>query len=140
MSSLADGDDVRWRMALSVDSARIAPPDLADSLARVAAYPRLRFMGSKYRVMPELMRLFADLPAGRVLDAFSGSGVVAYGLKAAGRPVDATDFLAFTATVARATIANNDVRLDPADIDRIAGPAADDRDFIRSTFDGIYFP
>ena len=127
-------------MALSLDAAGLSRPDLAEPLARVAAYPRMRFMGSKYRVMPELMRVFADLPPGRVLDAFSGSGVVAYGLKAMGRPVDANDFLAFTATVARATIANNDARLEREDIDLIAGPPADDRHFIRTTFDGIYFP
>ena len=39
-------------------------------------------MGSKYRLAPRLAELFATLPPGPAIDAFSGSGVVAYTLKA----------------------------------------------------------
>ena len=45
-------------------------------------YPRIRFMGSKYRLAPRLAEVFATLPPGPAIDAFSGSGVVAYTLKA----------------------------------------------------------
>ena len=50
-------------------------------------------MGSKYRLAPRLAELFATLPPGPAIDAFSGSGVVAYTLKAAGREVLANDHL-----------------------------------------------
>jgi DNA adenine methylase/adenine-specific DNA-methyltransferase len=97
-------------------------------------------MGSKYRIMPYLMAVFADLEFRTALDAFSGSGVVAYGLKAMGKQVAANDFLAFASTVARATVENSAVRLDAEEVASIIGPAADDRDFIQRTFEGLYFP
>jgi adenine-specific DNA-methyltransferase len=43
-------------------------------LSRVAKYPRLRYMGSKYRVIPHLVALFSEMTFDSVLDAFSGSG------------------------------------------------------------------
>ena len=60
-------------------------------------------MGSKYRLAPRLAELFATLPPGPAIDAFSGSGVVAYTLKAQ-RPRGAGQRpLTFTATLAQAT-------------------------------------
>ena len=106
----------------------------------MTAYPRIRFMGSKYRLAPRLEELFATLPPGPAIDAFSGSGVVAHRLKAAGRPVLANDQLAFAATIAEAVVANPGVQLEPADVERICSPNRDGRDFIAQTFDGLYFP
>jgi adenine-specific DNA-methyltransferase len=114
----------------------VAPP-LAERLAR---YPRLRFMGSKHRLAPRLAEVFASLPPGPAVDAFSGSGVVAYTLKATGRPVLANDHLAFAAALAQGLVANDDVVLTDADVDRLLGPNRDGRDFIQRTFDGLYFP
>jgi adenine-specific DNA-methyltransferase len=107
--------------------------------ARVAAFPRLRYMGSKHRLVPQLAAVFEELGAGVALDAFSGGGVVAYTLKALGCAVTANDFLAFPAVIAQAAVANQRARLSAADVERITGPPADDRDFIRRTFDGLYF-
>jgi len=56
-------------------------------LTRTPQYPRLRYMGSKYRVVPYLVRILADIPFDTVLDGFSGSGVVAYALKEMGKEV-----------------------------------------------------
>jgi adenine-specific DNA-methyltransferase len=106
---------------------------------RVARYPRLRFMGSKHRLAPRLAELFATLPPGPAVDAFSGSGVVAYTLKATGREVLANDQLAFTSTLARAVVANDDTRLDADDVARLLAGNRDGRDFIATTFDGLYF-
>jgi len=53
--------------------------------------------------------------------------------------VASNDFLTFPTVIADATVVNQEDVLTPEDIDRICGPAADDRDFIRSTFDGLYF-
>ena len=64
----------------------------------LATYPRIRFMGSKHKLAPRLAELFATLPPGPAIDAFSGSGVVAYTLKAGGREVLANDHLVFTST------------------------------------------
>lgn len=96
-------------------------------------------MGSKYRLVPHLAELFGELGGGVALDAFSGSGVVSYTLKSMGYAVTSSDFLAFPTAIADAAVANSSVTLTKEDIARITGAAADDRDFIRRTFDGLYF-
>jgi DNA adenine methylase/adenine-specific DNA-methyltransferase len=65
--------------------------------------------------------------------------VVAYTLKLMGYSVTSSDFLAFPNVITDATVANQTETLGDADVERIIGPPADSRDFIRSTFDGLYF-
>jgi adenine-specific DNA-methyltransferase len=109
-------------------------------LAQVARYPRLRYMGSKYQVVPYLVDAFAGIDFESVVDPFSGSGVVSYALKVMRKRVTSNDYLNFPATVARATVENPGIRLSAEDIELIVGPAADDRDYIQRTFSGLYFP
>jgi DNA adenine methylase/adenine-specific DNA-methyltransferase len=119
----------------------MAAPTIAEPLLdRLAGYPRVRFMGSKHRLAPRLAAFFATLPPGPAVDAFSGSGVVAYTLKATGRPVLANDHLAFAAAFTQALVANQDVRLTPDEVELLCSPNRDGRDFIQRTFDGLYFP
>jgi len=124
----------------------VAPTVITEPLSRLpevvsqaGRFPRLRYMGSKYRLVPHLAAAFAELRGSTALDAFSGSGVVSYLLKTCGYRVTANDFLAFPAIIAQAGVVNQDVTLGPDDIARICGPPADDRDFIQRTFRGIYF-
>lgn len=107
---------------------------------RLRLYPRLRFMGSKYKLAPQLAEVFDALPPGPAVDAFSGSGVVAYTLKATGRSVVANDHLAFASTIADAVVANDDTTLTPDDVEAICSENLDGRDFIAQTFEGLYFP
>jgi adenine-specific DNA-methyltransferase len=97
-------------------------------------------MGSKYRLAPRLAELFATLPPGPAIDAFSGSGVVAYTLKGAGREVLANDHLTFTSTLAEALVANASERLSAEDVERLCSASRDGRHFIATTFEGLYFP
>jgi DNA adenine methylase/adenine-specific DNA-methyltransferase len=115
------------------DPIAVAPP-------RTQRYPRLRYMGSKYRVVPHLAAILANIRFDRALDAFSGSGVVAYAMKEMGKEVVANDFLSFPSTVARALVENRDVTLDRHDVEYLLSPNEDGRDFIATTFDGLYFP
>ena len=107
--------------------------------SHVVAYPRLRYMGSKYRLVPHLMKLFDEIRPRTALDPFCGSGVVAYALKSMGIAVTASDFLVFPTVIAEATIANQDCVLSADELNRIVGSAADERDFIQRTFAGLYF-
>jgi adenine-specific DNA-methyltransferase len=111
----------------------------ADVIGRVSAFPRLRYMGSKFRLVPHLAEVFTELGGQTALDAFSGSGVVSYLFKTLGYQVTANDFLTFPSVIARATVVNQDQVLTPDDIEEICGPPADDRDFIQRTFAGLYF-
>ncbi len=75
-------------------------------LQRVSRFPRLRYMGSKYRLVPHLAELFTELGGATALDAFSGSGVVSYTLKCLAYRVTSNDFLAFPSMIAGAAVAN----------------------------------
>ena len=117
----------------------VQPRTSLDVVAQAQRFPRLRYMGSKYRLLPHLERTFASIGGQTAVDAFSGSGVVSYLLKVQGYQVLSNDFLSFPSAIARATVENSSVRLEPELIDQICGPPADDRDFIQTTFDGLYF-
>jgi len=105
-------------------------------------FPRLRYMGSKYRLVPHLTDVFSQLGGTTALDAFSGSGIVSYLLKALGYEVTSNDFLTFPTFIARATVVNQDQVLTTADIDQICGPPADDGQAgprkERNQIDGMY--
>jgi adenine-specific DNA-methyltransferase len=105
----------------------------------VALYPRIRYMGSKYKLLPHLAEVFAEVGGQTALDAFSGSGVVSYLLKRQGFAVTANDMLQFPGVLASAAVVNRSTLLTAADVARIAGPAADGSDFIRKTFTGVFF-
>jgi DNA adenine methylase/adenine-specific DNA-methyltransferase len=112
---------------------------VVDAVSRAARFPRLRYMGSKYKLIPHLTQLFSEIGGHTALDGFSGSGVVSYALKALGYQVTANDFLAFPTVIARATVVNQRERLTADDIEALCGPPSDDRDFIQRTFAGLYF-
>ncbi len=103
------------------------------------AFPRVRWMGSKFRLLPHLAAVFGEVGGRTALDAFSGSGVVSYLLKRQGFSVHSNDYLGYPGVVARATVVNHAAHLSDADVHRIMGPPADDRDFIQRTFDGVFF-
>lgn len=95
-------------------------------------------MGSKYKLVPALHTVFSEIGGATALDAFSGSGVVSYLLKADGFAVTSNDFLHFPTSIARATVVNSSTVLSDERVEQICGPAADDRDFIQSKFDGLF--
>lgn len=114
----------------------VAVPAPAD---RARAFPQLRFMGSKHRLLPWLREILSDLPFDTALDAFSGSGCVSYLLKTMGKRVTSNDFLRFPATIARATVENSEVVLGEGTVSRLCGPALRHGHFIEDTFRGIFF-
>jgi hypothetical protein len=60
---------------------------------KVTAYPELRYMGSKHRLLPWIHGVLRGLSFETAADPFVGSGCVAYLLKAMGKRVVASDFL-----------------------------------------------
>ena len=115
------------------------PTNSAEALKQAQVFPRLRYMGSKYRLLAHLERTFSELGGTTAVDAFSGSGVVSYLLKTQGFQVTSNDFLTFPTVIARATVENSSELLDAQTVELICGPAADDRDFIQTKFKDLYF-
>jgi adenine-specific DNA-methyltransferase len=103
------------------------------------AYPQLRFMGSKQRLLPWIYEVLSEYRFQSVLDGFSGSGCVSYMLKAMGKQVTANDFLTFCRTVAHATVENSATRILAKDLDTILLKDRRAPHFIEKTFDGIFF-
>lgn len=110
------------------------------ALARTERYPHMRYMGSKYRLLPILSDVFHQLAGRTALDPFSGSGVVSYLLKAQGYSVTSGDYLNFPVTLAQAACVNQSELLSDPDVSRIVdGGNCDARDFISRTYRGLFF-
>jgi DNA adenine methylase/adenine-specific DNA-methyltransferase len=82
-------------------------PDTTELPAVLDSFPRFRYMGSKFRLLPWLHETFQTIDFETVTDAFSGSGVVSYLLKTMGKQVRANDSLAFPSVLTAATVANS---------------------------------
>jgi len=107
--------------------------------ARVSDFPQFRYMGSKRRLLPWVHQVLSALDFDTAADPFSGSGCVGYMLKAMGKRVIASDFLHFSATLAKACIENSHYRLDGPAIKKILGPVKNGPDFIERTFAGVFY-
>ena len=102
-------------------------------------YPQLRFMGSKYKLLPWIHKLLAGLEFRSAADAFSGSGCVSYLLKAMGKQVVANDFLNMSTTVAKALIENPGGQLSKASQEVLLRHDPRHERFIELTFSGIFY-
>ncbi|MCK4452083.1 MAG: DNA adenine methylase, partial [Anaerolineae bacterium] len=110
-------------------------PDLA------AKFPSTRYQGSKAKLVDWIWEQIADLDFTTCLDAFGGTGAVAYRLKQAGKRVTYNDLLRFNYYIGLALIENNQVRLSHEEVDwlltrhpEIAYPR-----FVQDNFPDIYF-
>jgi len=110
------------------------PPELAN-------FPRFRYMGSKFRLLPWIHETLAEIDFETATDAFSGSGVVSYLLKAMGKQVRANDTLSFPSVLTSATVANSATSLNSNDLEFLLASRArlPSERFIRSTYEGIFY-
>lgn len=105
-----------------------------------ADYPRLRFMGSKYRLLPWIQGVLAELEFETAIDAFSGSGCVSYLMKTMGKSVHSNDFLQFAADLTCATVENSVETLEPSDVALLLSTPRDDYPtFIATNFRDIFY-
>lgn len=124
---------------MSIQSTLFAPETASDPVQSATAFPQLRYMGSKSRLLPWLHDVLSKLEFESALDAFSGSGCVAYLLKAMGKSVLASDFLNFPTHIATATVQNQRYRLSKEHVASLVKERCNQNDFIQRTFTGIFF-
>lgn len=96
-------------------------------------------MGSKRKLLPTIAQVVQQINPKTALDAFAGSGCVAYLLKESGVAVTSNDFLKFSYHIASASIANSDTRLTEIDIKSLTSIRRDADTFIQDKFKGLYF-
>jgi len=106
-----------------------------------ASFPSTRYQGSKTKLADWIWEQIADLDFETCLDAFGGTGAMAYHLKQEGKTVTYNDLLRFNFIFGQALIENSDTRLAPDDVDWILQPHAeiDYPSFVQDTFADIYF-
>jgi DNA adenine methylase len=102
-------------------------------------FPDTKYMGSKQRLLPFILKHIVALQPRSVLDAFSGSGCVAYGLKKSGARVVANDFLTFCFHIARATVENESIILTCNDLQALMQTNSSAPTFVRDTYQGLFF-
>ena len=96
------------------------------------------YIGSKQKLVDWIWKHTPD-GVSSVLDAFSGSAVVAYMYKTKGLAVVANDRLRFCYHTARAIIENKSVRLSEEDIEALIADNPKAGSFVRDHFKGIFF-
>lgn len=104
-------------------------------------FPATRYQGSKRRSAVWIVEQLSDLNYRTVLDAFGGTGSVAYAFKCAGKAVTYNDALKFNHQIGTALIENGRVRLSASSIEGlfVRQPGVRYGDFVQRTFPGIYF-
>lgn len=107
----------------------------------VAKFPSTRYQGSKLKYVDWIWYCLKDLQFDTVLDAFGGTGSVAYRMKKEGKTVSYNDILAFNAFVGQALIENDSEKLNADDLDFILHKhqGIDYPNFIEKTFSDTYF-
>ena len=119
---------------------RFAIREVPEPVDRKAlAYPSTRFMGSKEKLLPYIQDVASRFRFDSALDLFSGSGVVGYLFKTMGKQVISNDYMAMSATLAKAMIENNGQTLAQREIDGLFAPDPDACRFVQETFRGLYY-
>jgi len=116
-------------------------PEAQSLPAELENFPRFRYMGSKFRLLPWIHATLSEIGFDSAADVFSGSGVVSYLLKTMGKQVHSNDSLAFPSVLTTATVANSATRLSPNDLNYLleSKASAPHERFIRDTFEGIFY-
>jgi len=106
-----------------------------------ASFPSTRYQGSKTKLADWIWGQIADLEFDTCLDAFGGTGVMAYRFKQAGKAVAYNDLLHFNTLFGQALIENQNTRLTPEDVEWLlqSHDGVDYPSFVQDTFASIYF-
>lgn len=106
-----------------------------------AKFPSTRYQGSKAKLVDWIWEQMADFDFITCLDAFGGTGAVAYRLKHEGKAVTYNDLLRFNYCIGQAIIENRRVSLSSEEIDWLLRRHPDIKypHFIQDTFSDIYF-
>ena len=139
----------RLAFLLEADAALTLDPDALGSEAAEQSAPEelppekrpkyiTNYIGSKQKLVDWIWKHTPE-GTGTVLDAFSGSAVVAYMYKTKGLQVIANDRLRYCHHAAKAIIENNSVRLSEDEIEALLADNAKAGSFVQDNFKGIFF-
>jgi len=107
-------------------------------MSQVSKYPLTRYMGSKRKLLADILHALRDEDYETVLDPFSGSGVVGYLFKAAGKKVICNDQMTFCSILAKAMIENDEVVLSRDKAVSLTEARSQPDSFAYDTYKGIF--
>lgn len=116
-----------------------APVVESDLSVQMKNFPPTRFMGSKSKLLPEILKVASRFEFDTVIDLFAGSCVVGYMFKAMGKTVISNDYMSMSATFAKAMIENNETTLSLQEAQKLLRPNEVTDNFVAKTFRGLYF-
>jgi DNA adenine methylase len=96
-------------------------------------------MGSKQSLIPFIFRHLEELKYETVLDAFSGSGPVAYEFKRLGKQVTTNDYLHFSYAICKAVIENTQAKIDNECLSKLLRLRDDAPTFVKDNYEGLFF-
>ncbi|MBR5253605.1 MAG: DNA adenine methylase [Bacteroidales bacterium] len=104
-------------------------------------FPSTRYQGSKYKFVGWIWQCLKDLEFHSALDAFGGTGSIAFLLKENGKKVTYNDILPFNHIIGKALIENSDTVLNDYEVETLLREYShiDYPNFIEKTFKDIYF-
>lgn len=115
---------------------RLVPAPLPQQAIK---YPSTRYMGSKNKLLSEIWAVTSQFEFETALDLFSGSGVVSYMFKSHGKAVVSNDYMAMSATFAKAMIENNQITLSQDEALSLLEPKNTIDHFVETKFQDLYF-
>lgn len=115
---------------------KLVPEALPEQMSK---YPATRYMGSKSKLLSEIWSVASQFQFDTVVDLFAGSGVVGYMFKTQGKTVISNDYMAMSATFAKAMIENNDTVLPIEEAEELLIPLRESDHFVADTFQGLYY-
>jgi len=111
-----------------------------EAIHEEAIFPQTRYQGSKSKIIDWIWSHVSKLNFSTCLDAFGGTGTVAYKFKKEGKQVIYNDILVFNYLIGLALIENDSERLSQSDIEWIlTDHGTNYPSFIQDTFPDIYF-
>lgn len=112
-----------------------------NDIPTVSKFPTTRYQGSKLKFIDWIWNCIKDIPFHTALDAFGGTGCVAYKLKQEGKSVAYNDILPFNYFIGKALIENKDTILEEWETKSLLQehPNVIYPHFIADTFKDIYF-
>lgn len=124
-----EGKEVTYQSFLSLTSKPVREP----------LFPPTKFMGSKQNLLPFIFNHLDKLEYETVLDAFAGSGCVAYEFKRRNKSVTTNDFLHFSCVISKAVIENSKTRIDDETFAKLLRLREDAPQFVRNTYRDLFF-
>lgn len=112
--------------------------EIEELIDQFSLFPGTRYMGSKNKIIYKIWDIFKNYKFESFFDAFGGSNVVGYFMKAKMKQVTSNDFMAISYESAKSIIENSNILLTDNDLEFLLNNK-NRAHYISKTFKNLYF-